>query len=110
MGNISLQVFQELTASGETRERASIIAKGFEGIEYRFQPRNEAFTREDARTMEVRLMGEIDKVRLETEKVRNEVHALEVRMVREFSRHTWLMLGGMTTLTTLLRVLDHFGI
>ena len=94
MGKIALQVYKGLTNAGEDKDRASVIAEGFEGMESRLQitvrANNEAFsTREDLNSTELRLLREIEntrqeieKTRLEIEKSRNESR-LEFEQVRK---------------------------
>ena len=125
MGRIAFQVYKGLTDAGEDKDRATIIATGFEGMESRIQLKTEASaTKEDIRATELRLLAEIEKSRTETELVRKEVKELDIRQMasierfhrdfrdldRRVSHMSWTLLVGMTGIATLIKVLSHFGI
>ena len=82
--SVALRVFEQLTDAGEDKERARVIADGFEQLEERYAPMRDAATQGQLRETELRLQKDIREVELTLSKeiagLRLGIKRLEVRV------------------------------
>ncbi len=85
--SVALRLFDQLTDAGEDRQRARLIAQAFEELEDRYPELKDIATQGYVRESELRLLKEIEAVRLEIKQVeaglRKEIEAvrLEIKQV-----------------------------
>jgi len=76
-----IELYEKLSTAPDDKTRARIIAEAFEALEERYPNLSDIATRQNLRETELRLLKEIEQVRLEIEQVRSEL-TKEIEQVR----------------------------
>jgi len=113
----ALRLYEQLTEAKDDKTRARLIAEAFDELEDRFPQLADLATQGHVRESELRLQKEIkevegrlrkeiEAVRKETEQVRLETKALEVRLNQAMHRQTMWIIGAVGAIVGLVRLLD----
>lgn len=80
----ALKLYEELLDAGEDKRRAKLIAEAFEALEARYPDLRDVATHAHLRETELRLLREIEAIRLETKEVeanlRKEIEGVRLEM------------------------------
>jgi len=110
----ALKIYEVFREYGE--EKARVLAEAFEALEKRYPQILDVATRRNLSETELKLIKEIEGVRLEVEEVRKEIKEIELKFTREVadvksSTIKWIvgLIGGQTivlviTIFTLLKI------
>jgi len=83
----ALKLYEELLDAGEDKRRAKLIAEAFEALEARYPDLRDVATHAHLRETELRLLREIEAIRLETKEVeanlRLDMQAMEANLRKE---------------------------
>ena len=83
----ALKLYEELLEAGEDKRRAKVIAEAFEALEARYPDLHDVATHAHLRETELRLLREIQAIRLETKEVeanlRLDMQAMEANLRKE---------------------------
>lgn len=83
----ALKLYEELLEAGEDKRRAKVIAEAFEALEARYPDLRDVATHAHLRETELRLLREIEAIRLETKEVeanlRLDMQAMEANLRTE---------------------------
>ncbi|WP_142810902.1 DUF1640 domain-containing protein [Tepidiphilus olei] len=108
----ALKLYEELLEAGEDKRRAKLIAEAFEALEARYPDLRDVATHAHLRETELRLLREIETLRLETRKeiegVRLEIKNVEVRLTQAIHRQTVWVILAIGGITGFIRWLDVF--
>ncbi|WP_142804343.1 DUF1640 domain-containing protein [Tepidiphilus sp. J10] len=108
----ALKLYEELLEAGEDKRRAKLIAEAFEALEARYPDLRDVATHAHLRETELRLLREIEALRLETRKeiegVRLEIKNVEVRLTQAIHRQTVWVILAIGGITGFIRWLDVF--
>ncbi|BCX88221.1 hypothetical protein MIN45_P0589 [Methylomarinovum tepidoasis] len=86
MSSSVLDLYDRLRTAPNDEARARIIAEAFEALEERYPHLGDMATRTDLGKTELRLVKEIEQVRLETETIRSELKETELRLIKEIEQ------------------------
>ncbi|BCX80932.1 hypothetical protein MIT9_P0510 [Methylomarinovum caldicuralii] len=86
MSSSVLDLYDRLRTAPNDEARARIIAEAFEALEERYPHLGDMATRTNLGETELRLVREIEQVRLETETIRSELKETELRLVKEIEQ------------------------
>ncbi|MGZ8244958.1 hypothetical protein [Methylomagnum sp.] len=135
--SVALKVFEQLTEAGEDRTKARVIAEAFEHLEERYPQLKEVATQGQVRETELRLLKEIETVRLEIKEVevkltkeiesvrlqikeieaklsrdieqsRREIRETEIRLTQAIHRQTFWVIGAVGAVVGGIRLLEWF--
>ncbi len=91
-----IELYEKLSTAPDDKTRARIIAEAFEALEERYPNLSDIATRQNLRETELRLLKEIEQVRLEIEQVRGEL-TKEIEQVRgELTKEIEQVRGDLT--------------
>ncbi|WP_142810894.1 DUF1640 domain-containing protein [Tepidiphilus olei] len=83
----ALKLYEDLLDAGEDKRRAKLIAEAFEALEARYPDLRDVATHAHLRETELRLLREIEAIRLETKEVeanlRLDMQAMEANLRKE---------------------------
>jgi predicted nucleic acid-binding Zn-ribbon protein len=77
----ALKIYEAFREYGE--EKARVLAEAFEELEKRYPQILDMATKRDLSETELKLIKEIEQVRLEVEEVRKEIKEVELRLTKE---------------------------
>ncbi len=83
MSVVALHLYEKLNEAANDKERSKAIVDAFSELEERYPNLKDVATQRDLSETELRLRKEIEQVRLETEKVRNEIKTVESNLQLE---------------------------
>ncbi|WP_142804341.1 MULTISPECIES: DUF1640 domain-containing protein [Tepidiphilus] len=83
----ALKLYEDLLDAGEDKRRAKLIAEAFEALEARYPDLRDVATHAHLRETELRLLREIEAIRLETKEIeanlRKEMHEIDASLRKE---------------------------
>jgi hypothetical protein len=121
----ALQLYEQLTAAGDDKTRARLIAEAFDALEARFPQINDLATEGQLRETELRLQKEIKEIEARLQKEIKEVEArlqreikevearlltemktIEVNLHKTMAAQTRWLIGGLAVLGIVLKLAD----
>lgn len=110
--SVALQLYQQLRDAPNDDSRAKIIAEAFEQLEDRYPNLKDVATQGNLRETELRLQKEIKEIeanlRKEIKEIDLRIKDVEIRTIQAIHRHTFWVIGSVSTIIGFIRLLDWF--